>query len=225
MLLHALILATHGSQVLRPSLHLNESYSYQIDSVERDFEGSSNKISRTISQGMPVQVTAVKSQGGITSVRVVTGPLIVRGRSVGRSKTNSFEVDMTNAWNGKPFTLVGVIFPTGGAKMGQTWTAPFRGSPPLNAGLTAIYRLMNTASQGGQKVALLSVDVKGDGSCRTRGGGQLLVGLADGIVRSGKLQFDIAYMRPGSGKALVVNSHDGLEYTIKPLTTRLPLGM
>jgi hypothetical protein len=214
MVLPILLLTSNAGQVLQPKMHLNEEHLYKVNSVEKDFAGPSDKLSRSIVQGMPIQITAVKIQGGSTSVRVVTGPLVVRGRSVGRSKTNTFDVDSVNSWNGTPYALVGVVFPPGGAKQGQAWVAPFRGSPPLTAGLTATYKLMKTQTQGGQKVAFLSVSVRGDNSCRTRGSGQLIVGEGDGIVRSGKLHFDIAFMRPGKGKTMVVNSHDGLDYTI-----------
>lgn len=215
MVLSSLFLASHLAQVLQPKMRPNAVCAYKISSVERDFEGATEKVSKTIVQGMPVQIEALRVVGGKTSVSVVTGPLVVRGRSVGRSKTNTFDVDATNSWNGNPYALVGVVFPAAGAKPGQSWTAKFRGSPPLTAGLTATYKLTKITTQSGQKVALLSVSVQGDNSCRTRGRGQLVVG-TDGIVRSGKLHFDIAFMRLGKGKTMVVNSHDGLDYTITP---------
>jgi len=212
-----LLLAAFLTQVLQPKLQANETHSYKVTSVEKDFEGSSDKVSRTINQAMPVRITALKAQAGKASVTVVTGPLMVRGRSVGRAKLNDFDIDSTNSAHGDPYALLGVVFHVGGVRPGQSWSAKFRGSPPLTAGLTATYKLTKQTAQAGERVALLTVSVSGDTSCRIRGAGQLTVGAADGIVRSGALHFEIAYLRPGSGKSMVVNSHDGLDYVISPL--------
>jgi hypothetical protein len=177
---------------------------YGVAMAESNF-GPDGKRTGGSAITLPIAIRVLSA----TSAEVTSGPMVIKGRKVGRSRVATASLGPTAV--PAPFF---VALPIGGVRPGQTWKAPFFGGAPLPAGGNATYKFVNITPD--KRYAVVSIGVQQDSSGRLKGQGQLFLRLSDGFLDHGAVRFEIAYLRPDQSnpKKLVVNSRTELLYTI-----------
>ena len=200
-----------GQGSLLPRQTPGTSASYIVSMAETDYTGAgTDKVSARIERRIPIRLSV--SAGSGKTLQVTEGPLIVKGKSVGRARVKQLAVDTGGSIHGASPAYFSVPFPPEGAKVGRTWRAGLYGPAPMPGGLTASYKLLGV--QGPYAKVAFSIDV--NGSCHVVGKGDLFVRAADGYVDHGRATFDISYVRPDphDRSKFNVNSHNVLTYSI-----------
>lgn len=197
-------------QPLRLNLKSAAMVGYRVAMEQATYPGGGTKASEQSSL-----LTPYKFRGTAPgSLEITSGPLVVKGRSVGRSKVSSVMVEAGGTVQGRAPANFFVCLPKAGAKVGQTWRAPFFGGPPLPAGGEAVYRYGGVSSDG--RFAVVDLQVKSSGAGEVQGKGKLFLRLSDGVLDHGNAKFEIAYLRPDmkDRTKISVNSKVVVKYTI-----------
>jgi hypothetical protein len=189
---------------------------YAVTVESRELAGADGKQTSQFTIKTPIEVAVQSRKGDLLSLRVVSGPIVARGRSVGRAKIS--DLTMSGDVGARPPAMFWVLLPKAGVMPGKSWVAGFNGPSPLPAGLTATYRFASVVSVGGKRLACLEVKVTAKTACSVAGVGKLYVRLSDGVVDHGQMKFTLSYERPDpqNRSRMVVNSRVVLGCKIEP---------
>lgn len=194
-------------QTLKLTPGLKVHYSVAVAETSFDAAGKATGAPERI---FPIGIEVADSK----HLRVTYEAVIVRGRSLGRSRVSIQTVNGGGcASSGSPAPFF-VVLPPSGFKTGQSWSAPFFGGAPVPAGLSANYR----AGSNSNGFVPVTFNVKGIGASQVSGSGTLFLRQADGFLDHGSIVITLAFMRPDqkNPKQLVVNSKTILKYKITP---------
>jgi len=210
-LLTALLLGS-GPAPLKLKLTTSLKAAYRVTTDQATYGASNPKPTEQVVNVMPFAFQVTSGGGNSAGLAITKGPLIVKGRPVGRSKVSVETIDAQGSARGRAPANFFVCLPPGGAKVGQSWKAPFFGGPPLPAGMQASYKYSSSAS--GLAVVDMTVDYAGAG--KLHGTGKLFLRLSDGFLDHGSANFQIAYVQPDhkDPKKISVSSRVVLKYTI-----------
>ncbi len=192
---------------LRPHLTPGTNVTYFVSSLDTEFTGAGTtkgKVHRPLRT--PIRMAVTSNNGHAAMVEVTEGPWQIAGRQIGRPRIHQIPVDAGGSEKGAAPAYFSIPFPTGGAKVGQTWRSGLYGPSPLPGGLTATYQFKSV--QGPYAKIAMSIDA--ERSCHIVGSGEFYVRLADGYIDHGKAKFDISYLRPDmkDKTKMNINSHD-----------------
>lgn len=181
---------------------------YQVAVAQSMYSGD-GKLTESSQSLTPFQLSV---QAG-NMLQITRGPVVLRGQSRGRAKTWTEKLDAGGTAGGRAPVNFFVCLPPAGAKVGQTWKAPFFGGPPLPAGMQATYKLATVSA----KYATVEMKIQQTGTSTLKGSGKLFLRTADGFLDHGSAGFEISFVRPDPNdrKKMSVNSRVSLMYTIK----------
>ena len=192
---------------LAPTLTPGTTAKYRVSATVTEFAGAGSKASGSTSTELPIEIRV----GASHTLGIVSGPLVARGRSVGRSRRSLVSVDGGGGSRGQAPAQLFVVYPKDGVTPGQTWKAGFFGPSPLFAGLQATYKFVQVTPD--KRFARIDLKVEGSGAGRVRGSGTLYVRFKDGYLDHGTAKFDISYLRPDmkDRSKMIVNNHVSID--------------
>lgn len=151
----------------------------------------------------PFQMSALDVKGKLTTLRVTVGPMAMAGQPVTPKQIATLTVnDRGETVSGAAADLqtFGASMPEKPVKVGDKWSEstnlPVAGGPPTSVDTT--YEFVGVQPEGGRKVALLKVELRGQGGIRLNGKGTVRLDCADGTLVKYQVVSNIN-LGPGSG--------------------------
>ncbi|OJU62452.1 MAG: hypothetical protein BGO01_08195 [Armatimonadetes bacterium 55-13] len=198
---------------LKPSA----SFGYSVVTEQKTLSGDGKKVSESTRLEMPYRLKVVNVTRTSSELEITQGPMIVRGRSVGRARVTTSKIDIGGFSGSQAPINFFVCYPKVGVVKGTTWKAPFFGGAPLPAGLTAVYTFRSVSSDG--KFAIVDLKSSAVGASKVTGVGKLFIRMSNGVLSHGNAKFDIAFIRPDpkDRTKMSVNSRVSLSYRISEI--------
>lgn len=181
---------------LKYSAKSGASVGYTVETTET-VSGADGKVTESKHLKLPIRINVVSP----TELKVVSGPIFTRGRSIGRARTQTVRLNATQV----PSNYF-ICLPANGVSLGQTWKAPFFGGPPLPAGVQATYKFVKIGAD--KKSADVQMSITHKAGADMSGSGLFQINLQTGFLSSGKANFTLTYSRPDpkNPQKLLVNS-------------------
>ncbi|HLO98245.1 MAG TPA: hypothetical protein VK171_06595 [Fimbriimonas sp.] len=199
---------------IKTVMPVGSSARYSVIATEVNYEGASNKITKSYTTKTPVVLKVVSP----SRVGLILGPVEVAGKSVGRAREREYDVDGSFSRKGVGVTPFAIVLPASGIKPGQSWSGPLASVSPLPAGMKTTYKFEKITAVRGTTCAQIKVSVKSTGSSTVTGTGTVFLKTGNGFLSHGDLKFEISFVRPDpkDAKKFLVNSHQTFIYKILP---------
>jgi len=177
---NAQIRKVKGGYLMRVKFVKGQVIHYGLDS-----QVSTPQTSTPINATGPMTLKVLAVKGDVGTLDITSGPMSVNGSVVAQAKTARVEEDSrANVVGGVSHQQVGMVFPKGPVKPGQTWDG--QASLPSSTGamskVNAHYRFIGLKSMNGKRAAQVSTSFEVTSPIQAVGHGSIYFLVSDGSM-------------------------------------------